>query len=105
MACLPGMPCFGPVKGPVYPEGMGPCTVPCIDSQYVIYDGPNLPCAGVATSTNIQQALQEIDQKICPETLAAAILLLFRINPTFNVQFCELVNGCLPTTTTTTTLP
>jgi hypothetical protein len=105
MACIPGMPCFGPVKGPVYPEGMGPCTIPCVDAQYIIYEGPNLPCTGINTSTNLQVALEKIDEKVCPENILTSILLLLQTDPTFKATFCSIVNSCLPTTTTTTTLP
>lgn len=105
MACVPGMPCYGPIKGPVYPEGMGPCTMPCIDAQYVIYEGANLPCSGINTSTNLQVALQKIDETICPEAMLRQILTLLQVNPELKAQFCLLVNECIPTTTTTTTLP
>ena len=105
MACLPGMPCFGPVRGPVYPEGMGPCVMPCIDAQYIIYNGNNLPCTGVQTGDTLYLALEKIDTQVCPENMLNDILTLIRVNPTFQTQFCELVNACIPTTTTTTTLP
>lgn len=105
MACLPGMPCFGPVKGPLYPEGMGPCAPVCIDASSIVYNGNNLPCAGVNTGDSLDLALAKIDSHICPEYILNSILILLRIDPVFHVQFCELVNGCLPTTTTTTTLP
>ena len=104
MACLPGMPCFGPVKGPVYPEGMGPCEIPCIDADHIIYNGNNLPCTGINTGDPLDLALQKIDNKICPETILSAILILLNLNPSFKQEFCELVNECL-TTTTTTTIP
>lgn len=102
MACLPGMPCYQ--TGPVYPEGMGPCPPVCLDASQIVYNGNNLPCSGVNTGDSLDIALEKIDSKICPEYVLNAILILIRVNPTFHVQFCELVNGCLPTTTTTTTL-
>jgi len=103
MACLPGMPCYQ--TGPVYPEGMGPCPPVCLDASQIIYNGNNLPCSGVNTGDSVDIALEKIDTKVCPENILASILLLLSINPVFYNQFCQLVNSCIPTTTTTTTLP
>lgn len=105
MSCLPGMPC-NPI-GPLYPEGMGPCNPPppysCINASQVIYEGPNLPCSGISTNDSVDVALQKLDDAVCPENILSQIIQVLQVNPELRYKFCQIVNGCIPTTTTTTT--
>lgn len=103
MSCLPSSPCYsnGTV---VYPRGCGidPCHAHKTGTDLVFYNGANLPCVGVDTCDSVTLALQKIDQKLCPEALALAILGAIANNVSINNMFCTLVNQCIPTTTTTT---
>ncbi len=105
MSCLPGTPCYshGTV---VYPRGCGidPCYTHKTGTDLVFYNGANLPCVGVDTCDSVTLALQKIDQKLCPDALALAVLGSITNNLSIRNMFCALVNGCIPTTTTTTTV-
>jgi hypothetical protein len=104
MSYLPGTPCYshGTV---VYPRGCGidPCHVHKTGTDLVFYNGANLPCVGVDTCDSVTLAFQKIDQKLCPDALALAVLGSITNNLSIRNMFCALVNGCNPTTTTTTT--
>jgi hypothetical protein len=67
-----------------------PCNVPTIGSNYVKYNGPNLPCTNIHTCDNLSVALQKIDEQIC-NLQNVVIFLQNQINN-------------LNTTTSTTTL-
>lgn len=104
MACLPGMPCYGQLTKVVYPKGCDPCLYVTQDATKVIYNGSNLPCTGIQTGDCLEVALQKIDNKICSSDLVAQILQTIANDPTLGSYFCNLVNSC-PTTTSTTTTP
>jgi hypothetical protein len=105
MSCFSGSPCYshGTV---VYPTGCGidPCYTHKTGTDLVFYNGANLPCVGVDTCDSVTLALQKIDQKLCPDALALAVLGSITNNLSIRNMFCALVNGCNPTTTTTTTV-
>lgn len=107
MSCLPGMPCYDAYKVyTVYPSGC--CTdgflgYP-INSDYIYYSGPNLPCTGVQFKDCLTDALQKIDEEICPESMANKILYTISQNPELLSAFCSLVDSCTTTTTTTTVI-
>jgi hypothetical protein len=105
MSCFSGSPCYshGTV---VYPTGCGidPCYTHKTGTDLVFYNGANLPCVGVDTCDSVTLALQKIDQKLCPDALALAVLGSITNNLSIRNMFCALVNGCIPTTTTTTTV-
>jgi len=105
MSCLPGMPCYGNVHA-TYPRGCGidPCHVHKTSTDLVFYTGPNLPCINIGTCDNTSLALQKIDNLICPENMALAILSAISTNTSLRNMFCNLVTGCIPTTTSTSTL-
>ena len=70
MSCSPGNPCY---KAPLE-EGCGvdPCNNEIISSDNVNYTGPNLPCIGVDTCTNLTDTLSLISSKLCPDSLVLA---------------------------------
>jgi hypothetical protein len=105
MSCLPGMPCYGSVHA-TYPRGCGidPCHVHKTSTDLVFYTGPNLPCINIGTCDNTSLALQKIDNLICPENMALAIMSAISTNTSLRNIFCNLVTGCIPTTTSTSTL-
>jgi len=45
--------------------GSNSCSADPIQSDAVIYSGPNLPCTGVTTCTTLTEALKKIDAQIC----------------------------------------
>jgi len=105
MACLPGMPCFGPLVRVVYPTTCDPYANRIIDSDHVEYQGDNLSCTGIQNCDTLTVALQKIDSKICSDDFVAQIIQTIANDPTLKAYFCQLVSSCSPTTTTTTTLP
>lgn len=105
MACLPGMPCFGPLVRVVYPTTCDPYANRIVSSDFVEYNGDNLSCTGIQNCDTLTVALQKIDDKICSDQLVAQILQTIANDPVLKAYFCQLVSSCSPTTTTTTTLP
>ena len=103
MSCLPGMPCYESVIKIVYPPGCAPIPFEIIESSRVHYDGPNLSCTGIQTNDCLTDALQKIDEKICSDQFVAQIINTIENNGLLKAYFCQLVSGCLSTTTTTTT--
>lgn len=105
MSCLPGMPCYNePIVKIVYPPGCDPNPLPTVSSEQVHYTGPNLPCTGVQNGDCLNTVLEKIDTKICSDELVAAIIQTISNDDILKAYFCELVNSCIPTTTTTTTV-
>lgn len=106
MSCLPGMPCYSePSVTVTYPAGcVNRFLGYPISSDVIFYNGPNLPCTGVQYGALLTEALQVIDQIICPANMTESILAVLNTNETLRTQFCLLVGNCIsPTTTTTTT--
>lgn len=108
MACVPGMPCYN-VPVVVYTTYPSTCTIPIfagypISSDLITYVGPNLPCSGTLNNDFLTVALQKIDEKICPQTMAQAIIDAITTNSELAAAFCELVSNCQFLTTTTTTI-
>ena len=98
MSCLPGMPCYEntSVVYTTYPAG---CTPPLfqgypIDSDHIVYTGPNLPCSGILNNDFLTVAIQKIDTKICPAQLLDSILSVLETDSVARARFCLLVNGC-----------
>lgn len=105
MSCLPGMPCYNePIVKIVYPPGCDPNPLPTVSSEQVHYAGPNLPCTGVQNGDCLNTVLEKIDTKICSDELVAAIIQTISNDDILKAYFCELVNSCIPTTTSTTTV-
>jgi len=63
-----------------YPDN---CIALPIQSDNLVYSGPNLPCTGITTCNTITVALQKIDAKIC--------------------ELIEMIDECCNVTTSTTT--
>ena len=102
MACLPGMPCFGPLVRVVYPTTCDPYANRIVSSDFVEYNGDNLSCTGIQNCDTLTVALQKIDNKICSDDFVAQIIQTIETNPVLKAYFCQLVSSCSPTTTTTT---
>lgn len=104
MSCLPGMPCYGPEVYAFYPRGCcgEPLTCP-VNSDIVIYSGPNLPSTGINTNDSLTVALQKIDVALSSDVLINTFLTGLATNPALQVAFCALVDQCASTPTTTTT--
>lgn len=66
-----------------------PCNKTPVGSNYVKYDGPNLPCTGILNCDSLSVSLQKIDEQIC--ILKTAVLSLQ-----------QQINALTTTTTTTT---
>jgi hypothetical protein len=107
MSCLPGMPCYQNTVAvyTTYPAGCFPPVFQGypIDSDHIIYTGPNLPCSGVSNNDFLTVALQKIDSKICPAQLVDTILSVLETDAVARARFCAIVSLCDITTTTTTT--
>ena len=97
------MPCYESVIKIVYPPGCEPQSFEIIDSNRVNYDGPNLSCTGIQTNDCLTVALQKLDEKICSDQFVEQIIQAIETNPTLKAYFCQVVTGCLPSTTTTST--
>lgn len=98
MSCLPGMPCYDNTVAvyTTYPAG---CVPPVfqgypIDSDHIIYTGPNLPCSGISNNDFLTVALQKIDTKICPAQLVDTILSVLETDAVARARFCAIVAGC-----------
>jgi hypothetical protein len=103
MACLPGMPCFGPLVRVVYPPTCDPYANRIVSSDFVEYNGDNLSCTGIQNCDTLTVALQKIDNKICSDDFVAQIIQTIANDPVLKAYFCQLVSSCSPTTTTTST--
>lgn len=103
MACLPGMPCFGPLVRVVYPPTCDPFANRIVSSDHVEYNGDNLSCTGIQNCDTLTVALQKIDNKICSDAFVAQIIQTIETNDVLKAYFCQLVSSCSPTTTTTST--
>lgn len=97
------MPCYESVIKIVYPPGCAPIPFEIIESSRVHYDGPNLACTGIQTNDCLTDALQKIDEKICSDQFVAQIIQTIENNSVLKAYFCQLVSGCVPTTTSTST--
>lgn len=95
MACLPGMPCYCDVQF-TFPKKCNNGWLDAINlnTDLIIYNGSNLPCTGVNYQDNLTVIINKINDKLCPEALANAVLAIIQTNPTIAAQFCNLVNNC-----------
>jgi hypothetical protein len=80
-----------------------PCDPTCLTSDRIIYNGPNLACTGIQSQDNLQVALQKIDNRMCSDEFISHIISTIENTPLLQAYFCQLVNTCPATTTTTTT--
>jgi hypothetical protein len=97
------MPCFGPLVRVVYPPTCDPFANRIVSSDFVEYNGDNLSCTGIQNCDTLTVALQKIDNKICSDAFVAQIIQTIANDPVLSAYFCQLVNQCALTTTTTTT--
>jgi len=106
MACYPGTPCnpCTPVKM-TFPKKCdnGWLNSMILNTKNITYNGPNLSNTGVDTGDDLNVVLQKIDEEFDPVTLVQTLLYTIQTNPSLQVAFCNLVNVCSPTTTTTST--
>ena len=84
--------------------GIDPCFAHKTSTDLVFYTGDSLTCSEINKCDNLTLGLQKIDTKLCPEAIAQAVFQAISENPSLLTMFCNMVTGCLPTTTTTTTL-
>lgn len=107
MACVPGTPCFENTVNAYYPQNCnnGAFAGYPIPTTAVVYNGPNLSNTGIDSGDNVTLALQKIDNSLDPVELVQTLITVINQNPSLKVMFCTLVNSCIPTTTTTTTIP
>lgn len=104
MSCLPGMPCYNDAYRIAFPFACGdPCGSLCLTSDKIIYNGPNLACTGIQSQDNLEVALQKIDNRMCSDEFISHIIDTIQNTPLLQAYFCQLVNTCSATTTTTTT--
>lgn len=104
MSCLPGMPCYGPEIYAFYPKGCCNDSLVCpVNSDIVIYSGPNLPSTGINTNDSLTVALQKIDLSLSSEAIINTFLVGIATNPGLQAAFCLAVDRCIYTPTTTTT--
>lgn len=82
--------------------GVDPCFAKKTTTDLVFYTGDNLPCSTINKCDNLTLALQKIDVKLCPDAIATAIITAIQNNPSLAVIFCNIINGCASTTTTST---
>lgn len=93
MACLPGSPCYNAYY---HPEDLNcGCNECIITSDKVIYIGPNLPNTGIKNRDLLTSALQTIDSKLDPSTLAAAILQAIDTDSTLKATLCNIISTCI----------
>jgi len=105
MGCYPGSPCnpSPPVVYAAYPSNCAPLDNICCPTSTIVYDGPNLPNSGVDNKDTVNVALDKLDDTLNPVSLAQTFINTILTNPSLAVIFCDLVQSCLSTTTTTTT--
>jgi hypothetical protein len=84
--------------------GIDPCYAHKTSTDLVFYTGDSLTCSEINKCDNLTLGLQKIDTKLCPEAIAQAVFQAISENPSLLIMFCNMVTGCLPTTTTSTTL-
>lgn len=100
MSCLPGMPCYENtvVVYTTYPAGCFPPVFQGypIDSDHIIYTGPNLPCSGISNNDFLTVALQKIDTKICPAAIVEAFFSIIETDPVAYTRLCGLIAACAP---------
>jgi hypothetical protein len=73
MACLPGMPCYDQTAFPLQ-NSSSDCNSCCpVESNRVIYEGPNLPQSGINTGDCLTLAIEKIDE---PMDLVEPMVLL-----------------------------
>jgi len=105
MACVPGMPCYS-ITNVVFPKkcnnGWKIDSLE-LDTDNIVYNGPNLPCTGINFQDTLTCVIDKINDLLCPEALTSVVLAIIQTNAEYNTQFCELVQACLTTTTTTST--
>ena len=98
------MPCYGPEIYAFYPKGCCNESLVCpVNSNIIIYSGPNLPNTGINTNDSLTVALQKIDVALSSDALINTVLTGIATNPALQVAFCALVEQCAYTPTTTTT--
>lgn len=97
--CLPGMPCYEPVKVyTTYADGRktskaGPFSLP-LASDNVSYTGTNLPYTGIQTDMTITEALELINSKLGPEAIFNLFLSAIDNNPALKATLCERIGTC-----------
>ena len=65
MSCSPNTIYYQPISVPLT-SGCKSCGCNnSVDSDLVIYSGPNLSCTGIATCNTITEAIQKLDAKVC----------------------------------------
>lgn len=65
MSCSPNTIYYQPISVPLT-SGCKSCGCNnSVDSDLVIYSGPNLACTGIATCNTITEAIQKLDAKVC----------------------------------------
>lgn len=84
--------------------GIDPCFAHKTSTDLVFYTGDSLTCSEIDKCDSLTLSLQKIDTKLCPEAVAQAVFEAISQNPSLLIMFCNMVNSCLPTTTTTTTI-
>lgn len=96
MSCLPGMPCYENTVAvyTTYPPGCTPSVT--IDSNNVIYTGPNLPCSGISHNECLTVALQKLDSKVCPAQIVEAFFSIVETDPVALARLCDLIATCTP---------
>lgn len=105
MACTPGSPCNPLVVNTVYPKkcNNGWFAGYPISTNLICYNGPTLPNSGVETGDNLNVVLEKLDNELDPVILAQTLLQTIATNVSLLTAFCQIVNGCVAYTTTTTT--
>lgn len=78
--------------------GIDPCFAHKTSTDLVFYTGDPLPCTGIDKCDSVTLGLQKIDEKLCPEAVAQAIFTAISQNPSLLAMFCNIVNGCIPST-------
>jgi hypothetical protein len=105
MACVPGSPCNPLVVNTVYPRkcNNGWFAGYPISTNLICYNGPTLPNSGVETGDDLNVVLEKLDNELDPLILAQTLLQTIATNVSLLTAFCQIANGCLAYTTTTTT--
>lgn len=106
MGCSPGSPCNPsplPMIYAAYPANCADIPNGCCPTSKTLYDGPNLPNTGIENKDNVSVAFHKIDDALDPTTIVQNFINIISANPSLAVLFCDLVDNCLSTTTTSTT--
>jgi hypothetical protein len=106
MACIPGTPCNPTPVDIVSPKkcNNGWFAGYPVNSSLICYNGSTLPNTGITAGDSLNVALDKIDDELSPTSLAQTIINILATNPNLASIFCGLVNNCIPTTSTTTTI-